>query len=79
MNPSDDKRMNLNSIKSLSWDKHTQKGTCGCLLCLKFVMLYHKEICDGKTDEDIYWNVWHWKETLTLQKFDNLIKLTLQT
>ena len=28
LNPFDDKRVYLNPIQSLSWDKHTQKGDC---------------------------------------------------
>ena len=30
-NPFDDKRVYLNPIQSLSWDKHTQKGDCPCI------------------------------------------------
>ena len=31
LNPFDDKRLYLNPIQSLSWDKHTQKGSCPCI------------------------------------------------
>ena len=46
-----DKRMYLSSIKSLPSDKHSQKGNCPFLLCLKFVMLYLKNLCNRKTEE----------------------------
>ena len=35
LNPFDDKRVYLNPIHSLPWDKHTQKGDCPCIYCLK--------------------------------------------
>ena len=41
LNPFDDKRMYLNPIKILPWDKHTQQGDCQCLYCLKFILSYH--------------------------------------
>ena len=31
LNPFDDKRVYFNPIRSLSWDKHTQKGDCPCI------------------------------------------------
>ena len=39
LNPFDDKRIYLNPIQSLPWDKITQKGNCPCLFCLKFILL----------------------------------------
>ena len=39
LNPFDDKRLYLNPIQSLSWDKHTQKGDCPCIYCLKLIGL----------------------------------------
>ena len=44
LNLFDDKRVNLNPIQSLSWDKHTQKGDCPCIYCLKLIGLYYKEL-----------------------------------
>ena len=51
---------------------------CPCIYCLKFFGLYYKELTindDGskKTDEEIYFNVWYWKEKLTHQELLNLI------
>ena len=40
LNPFDDKRMYLNPIQSLPWNKHSQKGDCPCILCIKFIRLY---------------------------------------
>ena len=37
LTPFDDKRVYLNPIQSLSWDKHTQKGDCPCIYCLKLI------------------------------------------
>ena len=50
LNPFDDKRVNLNPKQSLSWDKHTQKGNCPCIYCLKLIGLYYEEITANKTD-----------------------------
>ena len=44
LNPFDDKCVYLNPIQSLSWDKHTQKGDCPCIYCLKLIGLYYKEL-----------------------------------
>ena len=44
LNPFDDKRVYLNPIQSLSWDKHTQKGDCPCIYCLKLIGLFFKEL-----------------------------------
>ena len=54
LNPFDDKRLYLNPIQSLSWDKHTQKGDCPCIYCLKLIGLYYKELStrDGKPIRD---------------------------
>ena len=81
LNPFDDKRMYLNRIQSLPWDKHTQKGDCLFILCIKFIGLYYKElfeaseaVTENKTDtkplrdEEIYLNIWYWKEKLTHQE-----------
>ena len=78
LNPFDDKRVYLNPIQSLSWDKHVQSGDCPCIYCLKLIGLYYEELTindDGskKTDEEIYFNVWYWKEKLTHQELLNLI------
>ena len=40
LNLFDDKRVYLNPIQSLSCDKHTQKGDCHCIYCLKLIGLY---------------------------------------
>ena len=47
MNPFDDKRVYLNPILSLPWDKHTQKGDCPCIYCLKLIGLYYTELTEG--------------------------------
>ena len=78
LNPLDDKRLYINPIQSLPWDKHTQKGDCPCIYCLKLVGLYYKDLtinADGnkKTDEEIYFNVWCQKENLTHQQLLKLI------
>ena len=83
LNPFDDKRMYLNPIQSLSWDKHTQKGDCPCILCIKLVGLYYTELSkkDGGaanaparlSDEEIYYNIWTLKEKLNHQQLLNLI------
>ena len=77
LNPFDDKRMYLNPIQSLSWDKHTQKGDCLCILCIKLVGLYYTELSktDGKPirDEEKYYNIWTLKEKLNHQQLLNLI------
>ena len=66
LKPFDDKRMYLNPIQSLPWDKHTRKGDCPCILGIKFIRLYYKELTENcKTDEELYLNVWYWKEKLT--------------
>ena len=39
LNPFGDKRVYLNPIQSLSWDKHVQSGDCPCIYCLKLVGL----------------------------------------
>ena len=78
LNPFDDKRLFINPINSLPWDKHTQKGDCPCIYCLKLIGLYNKDITinvDGskETDEEIYWSVWYWKQALTHQQLVELI------
>ena len=54
LNPFDDKRLYLDPIKSLPWDKHTQAGDCQCILCIKFIRLYYKELTQNRSDEEIY-------------------------
>ena len=79
MNPLDNMRVYLNPKQSLPWDKHTQKGDCPCIYCLKLIGLYYKELStsdtDGKPiwDEEIYYNIWTLKEKLNHQDFLNLI------
>ena len=78
LNPFDDKRLYINPIQSLPWDKHTQKGDCPCIYCLKLIGLYYKELSinvnrSKKTDEEIYLNVWYWKQALTHQQLVKLI------
>ena len=83
LNPFDDKRVYLNPIQSLSWDKNTQKGDCPCIYCLKLVSLYYKEITTNKTDakpaqlrlrdEEMYYNIWTLNENLNNQQLLNLI------
>ena len=81
LNPFDDKRLYINPIQSLPWDKHTQKdcpGDCPCIYCLKLIGLYYKDsnINDNgskKTDEEIYLNIWYQKEILTHQQLVKLI------
>ena len=83
LNPFDDKRLYINPIQSLPWDKHTQKGDCPCIYCLKLIGLYYKDLTinvDGskKTDEEIYFNVWYQKENLTHQQLLKLINDRVQ-
>ena len=73
LNPFDDKRLYINPIQSLPWDKHTQKGDCPCIYCLKLIGLYYKELTINRTDEEIYWSVWYWKQALTHQQLVKLI------
>ena len=78
LNPFDEKRLYINPIQSLPWDKHTQKGDCPCIYCLKLIGLSYKELIinvDGskKTDEEIYWSVCYWKQTLNHQQLVKLI------
>ena len=83
LNPFDDKRVYLNPIHSLSWDKHVQSGDCPCMYCLKLVGLYYKELSISETvdgcpakplrDEEIYFNIWTLKEKLNHQQLLNLI------
>ena len=79
LNPFDDKRVNLNPKQSLSWDKHTQKGNCPCIYCLKLFGLYYEEITTNKTDakplrnKEIYYTTWTLKENLNHQQLLNLI------
>jgi len=74
LNPFDDKRLYLTPTKSLPWDKkHIQSGDCSCLLCIKFIGLYYKELTQNKTDEEIYYNVWYWKQFLNHEKMLKLI------
>ena len=78
LNPFDDKRLYINPLKSLPWDKHTQKGNCPCIYCLKLIGLYYKELSINdngikKTDEEILLNIWYQKENLTHQQLVKLI------
>ena len=74
MNPFDDTRVYLIPIQSLSWDKHTQKGDCPCIYCLKLIGFYYKEITEGLgNDEEIHYNIWTLKEKLNHQDLLNLI------
>ena len=79
LNPFDDKRVYLNPIQSLSWDKHTQKGDCPCIYCLNIIGLSYKELSTSETDgrclrdEEIYYNIWTLKEKLNHQDLLNLI------
>ena len=78
LNPFDDKRLYINPRQSLPWDKHTQKSDCPCIYCLKLNGLYYKELTINdnntkKTDEEIYWSVWYWKQALTHQQLVKLI------
>ena len=85
LNPFDDKRVYLNLIQSLPWDKHTQKGDCPCIYCLKLIGLYYTELTEGgaasvparwsgvNCDEEIYLKVWYSKENLNHQQLLNLI------
>ena len=73
LNPFDDKRLYLNAIKSLPWDNHTQKGDCPCIYCMKFIILYGKELAENKTDEEIHYNIWYWKQALNHQELSKLI------
>ena len=74
LNPFDDKRVYLNSIQRLSWDKHTHKGDFPCMYCLKVVGMYYNELTEKcKTDEEIYYSIWTLKEKMNHQQLLNLI------
>ena len=79
LNPFDDNRVYSNPIQTLSWDKHTQKGDCPCIYCLKLIGLYYKELSTSETDgrclrdEEIYYIIWTLKEKLNQQDLLNLI------
>ena len=79
LNPFDDKRVYLTPIQSLSWDKHTQKGDCPCIYCLKLIGLFYKELSTSETDakplrdEEIHYNIWTLKENPNHQQLLNLI------
>ena len=68
LNPFDDKRVYINPVQNLLWDKHTQKSDCPCMYCLKLLGLYYKELSRSKTDgkplrdEEIYYNIWTLKK-----------------
>ena len=49
--------MYLNPIQSLPWDQDTQQGDCPSLFCLKFILLYHKELTEKKTDDKSYFYI----------------------
>ena len=71
LNPFDDKRVYLNPIQSLPWDKHTQKGDCPCIYCLKIIGLYYTELTEGLSGvnyEELYLKVWYKKENLNHQQ-----------
>ena len=53
----------------MPWDIHTQKGDCNCILCIKFIGLYFNELTYNLTDEQIFINVWYWKEKLNQNNF----------
>ena len=78
LNPFDDKRLYLDPIKSLPWDKHIQRGDCRCILCIKLIGLYCKDLTENKTDEEICFNVWYWKQTLNHEQLLNLISDRVQ-
>ena len=49
-----------------------------CIHCLTFIHLYYKEMSDtGKggetTDEELLYNVWHWKVKINYQELSKLI------
>ena len=77
LNLFNDKRVYLNPIQSLSWDKHTQKAPC--IYCLKIIGLYYKELSTSETDgkplrdEETYYNIWTLEEKLNHQDLLNLI------
>ena len=78
LNSFDDKRLYINNTQSVPWDIHTQKGDCTCILCIKFIGLYYKELTFGLTDEKFYYNVWYWKEFYTQNQLIQAINLKLQ-
>ena len=78
LNPFDDKRLYINPIQSLPWDKHTQKGDCPCIYCLKLFGLFFEDLTindDGckKTDKEILMKVWYQNKNLTHQQLVKLI------
>ena len=79
LNPFDDKRLYLNNLDSVPWNIHTQKGDCNCLMCIKFIGLYFKELTFGLTDEEIFYNVWYWKEFYNQNQLIYAINLKLRS
>ena len=74
LNPFNDKRVYLNPIQSLPWDKHTQRGDSTCIYCLKLGGLYYKELTEVlRSDEEMYNNIRTLKEKLNHQDLLNLI------
>ena len=74
LNPSDDNRVYLNPIQSLSWDKHTQKRDFPRIYCWKLIVVYYKEVTENcKTNGEIYYSIWILKENLNHQQLLNLI------
>ena len=71
------KRLYINDTISVPWDIHTQKGYCNCILCIKFIGLYYKELTQNLTDEEIYLNVWYWKQLYNQNQILYAINLKL--
>ena len=65
--------MYLNPTGSPPWNKHIQSG------CTNIIGLYYDELtkhtegASHKTEEEIYLNVWYWKQTLNHQQLLKLI------
>ena len=78
LNSFDDKRLYINNTYSVPWDTHTQMYECPCILCIKFIALYYKELTHNKTDEEIYYNVKYWKEKYNQNQLIYAINLKLQ-
>ena len=78
LNSFDDKRLYINNTQSVPWDIHIQKYECSCILCMKFIGLYGKELTHNKTDLEVYYNIKYWKEFYTQNQLIQAINLKLE-